>query len=83
MLIRDATRLEFGNFCPSYGERLSAAGFQDRRLRGDLSICFRIKHDLLNFDLSGMIQLDQNNLRGHPLKLYKENYQRRHADVPL
>ena len=74
---RRATRLPFGIVRPSYEERLAAAGittFQERRLRGDLIICFRILHSLFSCDLSAMFQLNENNLRGHPLKLYKEKF---------
>lgn len=74
---RRATRLPFGANRPSYEERLVMSGlpkFLDRRLRGDLIVCYRALHGLFGVDLSHMFQLNVNQLRGHSLKLKKENF---------
>ncbi|CAH1114321.1 unnamed protein product [Psylliodes chrysocephalus] len=66
---RRATWITFGRVSPSYKERLEIGNlitFQQRRLRGDLILSFRIIKD--NF---GDLNQD-SRLRGHSLKLQKE-----------
>ena len=74
---RRATRMPFGPVRPAYEERLRIfhlTSFQERRLRGDLIIVYRIIHNLLGVDLNNLFVLNMNNLRGHSLKLRKENF---------
>lgn len=77
-LQRRATRLPYGAIRPSYEERLVQSGltsFCERRLRGDLIVCYRALHGLFGTDVSHMFELSQNqHLRGHSLKLKKENF---------
>ncbi|CAH1098878.1 unnamed protein product [Psylliodes chrysocephalus] len=75
-----ATRLTFGRIRPSCEERLEMGNlitFQQRRLRCDLILWFRIIKD--NFgDLNQAFPLNTDSrLRGHSLKLQKENFKTR------
>lgn len=74
---RRATRLAYGVNRPSYEHRLTLSRlcyFSERRLRGDLIVCYRALHNMFGVDLSHMFQLNQNHLRGHSLKLKKEKF---------
>ena len=74
---RRATRLAYGVLRPTYEDRLRLSGlsyFSERRLRGDLILCYRALHNMLGADLSYMFELSQSHLRGHSLKLKKERF---------
>lgn len=74
---RRATRIPFGIHRPSYQERLEMSGlttFLDRRLRGDLIVCYRAIHGLFGVDLGHLFELNTGHLRGHHLKLKKEPF---------
>lgn len=74
---RKATRLTLGVNRPAYEERLrhcSLTQVYDRKLRGDLIITYRAIHGLFGVDLSHLFPLNINHLRGHNLKLRKQNF---------
>lgn len=78
---RRATRVTFGLNRPTYPDRLKMANllsFQERRLRGDLIMSFRI----LNFNYANISSLyslnSDNRLRGHKYKLKKEKFKTKH-----
>lgn len=79
-LQRKATRMWFNCARPDYEERLRLAcltSFEKRKLRGDLIITFRI----LKFNFGGLDEMFAVNedirLRGHSLKLRRENFKSR------
>ncbi len=74
---RKITRIPFGPVRPSYNERLELSGlpsFVKSKERGDMLICFRAIHNLFGVNLRDLFTLNNNNLRGHSLKLKKENF---------
>lgn len=82
-LQRRATRLPYGldRNRPSYSERLNIMGiteFQRRRSRGDLIVTFRALNGFFGVDLSSLFVLNpHSHLRGHHLKLYREQFRTR------
>lgn len=77
---RRFTRLSYGLVRPTYEERLiimNLPTFQQRRHRGDLIITYRALHSCFESDLSHMFPLNINNLRGHQLKLKKQEFSTR------
>lgn len=74
---RRSTRLFFGRMRPNYAERLHMAEiqmFENRRLRGDMIICFRIlKYNFGNLKCMFIVD-SENRLRGHKWKPKKEQF---------
>lgn len=74
---RWVTRFPYGPIRPSYEERLqlfSLPNFEDRRTRGDIIFTFKALRNHFGDDIRRLFSRNHNHLRGHSLKLRREQF---------